>query len=191
MAGKRAATDGKIPGALIGQVGAEIESYIKQYPGDDKSPGLVKLLPRLDASRDWTQADAVALLDDITAISTAPVSWAELPMQFDDMKHIKAGNPLPDELRTAAWGKAEANGLRAAWLLDPRAERYPLGSVLKAHVLFHNSGKAPVTFSTETWHQYDGHKALDAKGNEIKISATRYSGITPTATFPPRARRIL
>lgn len=58
-----------------------------------------------------------------------------------------------------------------------------LGSVLKARVLFHNAGKVPVVFQTETWHQNDGHKALDAKGAEIPVKATWFTGITPLATF--------
>lgn len=178
-----ARTDGKIPGALIGDVGTQVDSFLKQHPAGDQSSKLAALRPRLDASRDWTQAEAVALLNDITDISTAPVSWAELSLTFGGMGNLQAGKPLPAELATAAWGAPAANGLRAAWLLEPRAEQYPLGSVLKARVLFHNSGKAPVVFKTETWHQADPHTARDAKGGEIKVSSTWYSGITPTATY--------
>jgi beta-lactamase regulating signal transducer with metallopeptidase domain len=178
-----ARTDGKIPGALIGHVAREIDGYVKQYPQDEKTPKLAALRPRLDAAHDWTQADVVALLDDITAISTAPVSWADIAMDFDDMRIVKPGQPLPVALTTAAWGAPAANGLRAAWLLEPRAEQYALGSVLKARVLFHNTGKEAVVFKTETWHQYDGHKARDAKGVAIKVSGTWYSGITPLATY--------
>ena len=178
-----ARTDGKIPGALIGEVGAQVDGFLKQHPAGDQSSKLAALRPRLDASRDWTQADAVALLNDITAISTAPVSWAELSLTFGGMGNLQAGRPLPAELATAAWGAPAANGLRAAWLLEPRADQYPLGSVLKARVLFHNSGQAPVVFGTETWHQGDPHTARDAKGGEVKVSSTWYSGITPTAMY--------
>jgi hypothetical protein len=179
----RARTDGKIPGALIGHVAKEIDSFLKQYPADKKSSKLAALHPRLDASHDWTPAEAIALLDDITEISTAPVSWADLPMEFSAMRMLQRGQPLPAELANAAWGPPRANGLRAAWLLEPRAEHYPLGSVLKARVLFHNAGKAPVVFTTETWHQEDKHSARDVKGVEITVKATWYSGITPTATY--------
>ena len=178
-----ARTDGKIPGALIGHVAKEVESFLEQHPRDEKAPRLAALRPRLDASHDWTQADVVSLLDDITAISTAPVSWAGTPLEFDEMRNLRPGRPLPAELSTAAWGAPTANGLRAAWMLEPRAEQYALGSVLKARVLFHNAGKEPVVFMTETWHQYDPHTARDAKGSEIKVSGPRYSGITPMATY--------
>ena len=178
-----ARTDGKIPGALIGQVAREVDSFVKQYPQDEKAPQLAALRPRLDASHDWTQADAVVLLDDLTAVSTGPVGRADFSMEFDEMQDLKRGQPLPVELTTAAWGPPVANGLRAAWLLEPQAEQYAKGSVLKARVLFHNTGKNPVVFMTETWHQQDRHKAHDSKGVEIKVSGVWYTGETPTATY--------
>jgi beta-lactamase regulating signal transducer with metallopeptidase domain len=178
-----ARTDGKIPGALIGHVAREIDSFVKQYPQDEKTPKLMALRPRLDATHDWTQADVVALLDDITAISTAPVSWADIPLEFDEMRNLKSGRPLPVELKTIAWGAPAANGLRAAWLLEPRAEQYALGSVLKARVLFHNTGKEPVVFQTESWHQHDPHTARTAAGAALTVSGVDYSGITPMAKF--------
>jgi BlaR1 peptidase M56/Protein of unknown function (DUF1549)/WD40-like Beta Propeller Repeat len=178
-----ARTDGKIPGALIGHVAGEIDRFLNHHPQDEKALKLAALRPRLDASHDWTQAGVVALLDDITAISTAPVSWADMPMEFDKARMLLPGKPLPAELTRAAWGQPAANGLRAAWLLEPRAEQYAYGSVLKARVLFHNTGKEPVVFKTETWHQVDPHTARNAKGVEIKVSGRWYTGVTLTATY--------
>ena len=57
---------------------------------------------RLDASHDWSPADVVALLDEITAISTAPVSWTDIPMEFDASGNVKAGKPLPADFRDRA-----------------------------------------------------------------------------------------
>ncbi|MHB9081088.1 MAG: M56 family metallopeptidase [Pirellulaceae bacterium] len=178
-----ARADGKIPGALIGHVREQVENFIKQSPDSEAAKKLAALRGRFDVSHDWTQAEVVALLDEVTAISTAPLSWAELPMEFNDYHSVKLGKPLPAELTNAAWGAPAANGLRAAWLLEPQAEQYPLGTVLKGRVLFHNAGKEPVVFRIETWHQSDGHTALDAKGAEIKISGTFYTGITPMAVY--------
>jgi beta-lactamase regulating signal transducer with metallopeptidase domain len=178
-----ARTDGKIPGALIGQVAREIDKFIKQVTQDEEVRKFAALRPRLDASHDWTQADVVALFDDITAISTAPLSWADTPLEFDDMRKLRPGQPLPVELANAAWGAPAANGLRAAWLLEPAAKQYAHGAVLKARVLFHNAGKEPVVFMTETWHQYDSHTARDEKGAGIAISGPRYTGLTPSATY--------
>lgn len=179
-----ARSDGKIPGALIGLLAGKVDEFIKSYTGAGQDAvKLTALRPKLDATRDWTPAEAVALLDEIATINIAPLGWAEMPMKFDGFRHIKAGQPLPKELESADWGATAENGLRAAWLLEPRAEQYVHGTVLKARVLFHNSGKEPVVFQTETWHQYDGHKALDAKGAEISVKGSRFSGITPMATF--------
>ncbi|MDB5337447.1 MAG: hypothetical protein JWN70_3066 [Planctomycetaceae bacterium] len=178
-----ARTDGKIPGALIGHVAREIDNSLKQYPQQVKAPQLAAFRPRLDATHDWTQADVIKLLDDLTAISTAPVSSAQTPMEFDAMRNLKPGQPLPADLTTAAWGAPAANGLRAAWLLEPRAEQYALGTVLEPRALFHNTGKEPVVFITETWHQNDPHLARDAKGMEITVTGVFYTGVTPMATY--------
>ncbi len=190
-----ARTDGKIPGALIGELAEQVDSFIKQYPDDKVSPKLAAVRPKLDASRDWTQAEVVAVLDEIAGIATAPLGWASPPREFDAGRNVQRGQPLPKELETAAWGAPAENGLRAAWLLEPEPIQmttsskevpvsfYRLGTVLKARVLFHNTGKAPVVFQTETWHQNDGHKAFDANGAEIPVKATWFTGITPMATF--------
>ena len=178
-----ARTDGKIPGGLIGELARTMDDAVKQITDAGVSAKLAALRPRLDASRDWTQAEVVALLDEITAIATAPVSWADDAMQSSLERVVRQGEPLPKELESAAWGAPAANGLRAAWLLEPGAEQYPLGSVLKARVLFHNVGKEPVVFETETWHQDDGHTARDGQGAEMPVKATWFTGITPTSKF--------
>ncbi|MFN0128482.1 MAG: biopolymer transporter ExbD, partial [Verrucomicrobiales bacterium] len=177
-----ARSDGKIPGGLVGQLAAQVDSFLKQHPKDGAAPKLAALRPKLDASRDWAQAEVVAALDEIAAVATAPLGWANIPMEFDAGRNIRRGAALPKELESAAWGTPAENGLRAAWLLEPRAEKYAAGTVLKARVLFHNAGKAPVVFQTETWHQDDKHTARDARGVEIPVKATWFTGITPMAT---------
>lgn len=178
-----ARTDGKIPGALIGQLTRDIDTFVKQYPDNEKSPLLTAFRPRLDASHDWTPQDAVKLLDDLTDISTAPISWRELGLTFAEMQKFTKGQPLPEELKDAAWGDPMENGLRAAWLLQPDAKEYAVGTVLNARVLFHNSGKQPVVFSTDRWHQWDQHKAHDANGVELRVTHGFVTGLTPTATY--------
>src|SRR5205814_2199630 len=123
--------------------------------------------PRLDGTHDWTQTDTVKLLNEVMAISSAPVRWLNGTFDFDEMRYVRPGQPLPDELKDAAWGPPATNGLRAAWLLEPRANQYPFGSVLRSRVLFHNMGESPIVFRTEEWHQSDRHTVRDAKGNEV------------------------
>jgi beta-lactamase regulating signal transducer with metallopeptidase domain len=178
-----ARTDGRIPGAVLGTVRSKIEDFLKQYPQDDATSALTKLLPSYDVSHDWEPADVIALLDKTADLHNAPLGWAELPMEFGDMHWVKSGSRLPESLGNAAWGELAENGLRVAWMLEPPAESYALDTVLKSRVLFHNSGKSPIMFLTETWHQDDRHQARDADGQEIKVGSTWYSGITPMSTF--------
>lgn len=176
-------TDGRIPGAVLGTVRTRIEDFIKQYPKDDATPALTELLPSYDVSHDWEPADVIALLDKTADLHTAPLGWADLPLEFSDMHQVRSGTPLPESLRNVAWGTPAENGLRVAWGLEPPAESYALGTVLKSRVLFHNSGQSPILFLTETWHQEDKHQARDGDGQEIKVGSTWYSGVTPMATF--------
>jgi hypothetical protein len=179
----RSRTDGKIPGALVGQVAKTLDDFVRHYPDNEATPRLAAIRPMFDASHDWNPADAVALLDDMTAITSVPLNWAESTLGIPQSWVIQAGKPLPVELKNAAWGDPAENGLRAAWLLEPQAEQYPLGSVLKARVLFHNSGTKPVVFTTETWHQHDRHSARDANNKEINVSSIWYTGWPQTVTY--------
>ncbi|MFO1001610.1 MAG: M56 family metallopeptidase [Planctomycetaceae bacterium] len=178
-----ARTDGRIPGSVLGTVRSRIEDFLNQYPKDDATPALTELLPSYDVSHDWEPADVIALLDKTADLHTAPLGWADLPLEFGDMRRVRSGTPLPESLSKVAWGAPAENGLRVAWLLEPPAESYALGTVLKSRVLLHNSGQSPIMFLTETWHQDDRHQARDAAGQEIKVASTWYSGITPMATF--------
>jgi hypothetical protein len=58
-----------------------------------------------------------------------------------------------------------------AFLLEPRAGRYHLGTEVKARILLHNSGKDPVAFITRSFHQI-GHKAKRADGQELTLDST-------------------
>ncbi len=180
---KRARTDGRIPGALIGQLGNKVEDFIRQYPEDPGTGKLIELRGRFDAKRDWTVEELRTLLQAVAAIAPAPLGWTSLPMEFDDFRTIKPGSPLPVELSSAAWGPPAANGLRAAWLLEPQSEQYALNTVLKVRVLFHNAGDDPIIFCTETWHQSDRLSVRNQKNEDIKTSSTFYTGITPLANF--------
>jgi len=163
--------NGNIPGGALGSLARATANYVEGNPTDELSPKLAELLKRIDTSRDWTQADAVALLDDVTAIYANLPKWARDVRIFSTEEAIRTGQPLPAELEDAPWGEAQPNGLRAAWLLQPRAEQYRLGTALKSSILFHNAGTSAVVFRALTWNQSSAHKARDAKGAEIKISS--------------------
>jgi len=169
--------NGKIPGGALGSLAAAASNFIKHNPTDERAPKLAKLLKRIDISRDWTQADAVTLLDDVTAVYSSLPEWAEDLTRFSIAEIIRTGQPLPAELEDAPWGEAQPNGLRAAWLLDPRAEQHRLGTPLKSRILFHNAGKNAVVFRALTWNQSGRHMARDAKGTVVKISSTDWTTI--------------
>ncbi len=101
-------------------------------------------------------------------LETAPVEVSVV-----DKGKTAAAAPVP------AYGPAREDGLRAAWVLDPAKESYHVGEIAKCRVLFHNSGKAPITFETDGWHQHDTWMAADATGAKIEARTTWFSGLTP------------
>lgn len=172
-------TDGKIPGGLIALLGESVKLFTKSNPTWETTPQLEKMLLRLDPSHDWTGPDAVALLDEVAALQSTPISMA---LDRDAAGVIRTGSPLPAELVTAPWGETLANGLRHAWLLEPRTKEHRLGTPLKARILIHNAGKTPVVFRTRSWHQL-GHTARDAQGAEIKVESTSWTTRGRLTTF--------
>jgi hypothetical protein len=170
-----ARTDGKIPGGALRSLAEAVTKFIKLNPTHERVPQLTEFLKRIDTSHDWKPAEAVALLDDLTAIYATLPDWAGSESQFSPGGPIRSGQPLPAELAGAAWGRPAANGLRAAWVFDPGGGTYPLGTSLKARILFHNSGTKTVIFRTPDWHQYGNHEARDANGKAIPISAVEWT----------------
>jgi hypothetical protein len=174
-----ARTDGKIPGGRIGEMAASLKTLMELNPGHEQSVKLEPIVKKCDAARDWAPAEAAALLDEIAAI-TPRAEWA---LRSNTERKIHSGKPLPDELAKAPWGKPAENGLRTAWLLEPRAETQALDSVMKSRVLFHNAGKAPVYFATEDWIQSGDHKAKDANGKDIGVWAVSRMGMRLRMNF--------
>jgi len=179
-----ARTDGEIPGALVGKLGAKVKYFISLNKGDggghDLAGKFEKLLPRFDAAGDWTQSDAIALLDDVSAIHRIPLRTT---LEAAEENIIRAGEPLPAELAGAPWGQPSPDGLRVAWLLEPRAKEYPLGTPLKSRILVHNSGKKTAVFIMPSWQQSSKHTAYDAKGAAINVSSTYWTTMARKMTY--------
>ncbi|MBI3866783.1 MAG: HEAT repeat domain-containing protein, partial [Planctomycetia bacterium] len=74
-----ARTDGKIPGGALRSLAGAVESFIKLNPTNEKVPQLTELQKRIDISHDWSQADVVNLLDDLTAIHPTLPDWGHPP----------------------------------------------------------------------------------------------------------------
>jgi beta-lactamase regulating signal transducer with metallopeptidase domain len=173
----RARTNGMIPGGALGSLARVAANFVKLNPGDERAPKIAEWLKRIDTSHDWTPADAVALLDDVTAIYAPLPEWAENEPRFTLGGAVQTGRPLPSELENAPWGVAHSNGLRVAWLLEPRSEQYRLGTPLKSRILFHNAGTGTVMFRALTWNQSAAHKARDANGKHINTFSAEWTTI--------------
>jgi hypothetical protein len=63
--------DGTIPGAFIDSLATEVRAYVKANPTRSSAMDLPKLLPRFVTSRNWTQAEAIQLLDDVAYYAPA------------------------------------------------------------------------------------------------------------------------
>jgi len=68
-----ARTDGKIPGGRIGEMAASLKTFMDLNPGHEQSVKLEPVLKKCDAARDWTPAEAAALLDEGMAADEAAV----------------------------------------------------------------------------------------------------------------------
>jgi beta-lactamase regulating signal transducer with metallopeptidase domain/tetratricopeptide (TPR) repeat protein len=173
---KYARENGDIPGALIGRLGEKVKEFVRNNTGDTWGDELAKriepLIPRVDGASDWTPADAVALLDEIAVISTIPI---ETSIDSFDESRILPGEPLPEELWNSPWGEPTEEGLRVAWILDPRAESYPIGTPLRSRILLCNSGTEPLVIRVPTWLQSNEHIAQDAAGQPIPIESTSWT----------------
>ena len=163
--------DGKIPGGLVGRLGKNVRGFISANKGDSEngrklSEEFEKLLPRFDATRDWTLSDAIAIIDDVSAIHTSPLlSYRD----SSERNAMRGGEPLPAELANAPWGKPSPDGLRVARLLEPRAKEYPLGTPLKSRILVYNAGKKTAIFIMPDY-QDSWFAAHDANGAAINKS---------------------
>lgn len=172
--------NGDIPGGALRPLVRVMTNFVKNNPTHEGAPKFAELLKRIETARDWPQAAAVTLLDEVPAIYPPLPEWVEGENRFKLGGDVIAGKPLPEELKNAPWGEADPNGLRVAWLLEPRALKYRLNTPLKSRLLFHNSGKNAVVFRALTWNQSGGHKAHDANGEKINVVSTYWTTIPMT-----------
>ncbi|MFO1046102.1 MAG: M56 family metallopeptidase [Planctomycetaceae bacterium] len=174
---RTARTNGDIPGGTIRPLVRVMTNFVKNNPTHEGSPKFAELLKRIDVSRDWSRNEAVKLLDEVTGIYPSLPEWVEDEPRFTLGGDVVSGKALPDDLKEAPWGEAQPNGLRTAWLLEPRGTEHRLNTGLKSRVLFHNSGRNPVLFQALTWNQSGEHKAHDSQGNSININSTYWTTI--------------
>ena len=169
--------NGEIPGGLISRLHGMVQDFIRLNTGDTfGDPYARKIQPlvaRFENKGDWKQADVVALFDEIAAVTTIPL---ERTMEKIRDRTLQRGQRLPASLEMVKWGESLPGGLRMAWILEPRAEQYHLGSSLKSRVVIHNSGDEPVAFVTRSFHQPE-HKSTKTDGTAVQIESTYWTTI--------------
>ena len=166
-----ARANGDIPGALIGELASAIKGFIGYNPTWETVPKLNAILPRLDATRDWKPADAIALLDEVASVQATllePVPWK------GTRQAIRQGEALPKKYADASWGEEQPSGLRAAWLLEPNATEHRIGAAIKARLLVQNRGEVPVVLQVPTFHQ-GWVTGTDANGAEVQVSGIKWA----------------
>lgn len=65
--------DRTFPGGLIGLLAESLKTFTDSNPTWRTTPQLLKILPRLDATRDWGPLEVLALLDEVTVIQASPI----------------------------------------------------------------------------------------------------------------------
>ncbi len=164
--------NGDIPGGLISRLHDMVQEFIRLNTGDQSGDSYAKkmqpLVARFENKGDWKQGDVVTLFDDIASVTTIPL---ERTMEMIRENTLQRGQQLPASLKDANWGEALPGGLRMAWVLEPRSEKYHLGAALKSHVVIHNSGSKPVMFVTRSFHQ-PGHTAKQSSGGSVNVEST-------------------
>lgn len=167
----------EIPGGLISRLHDKVQEFIQLNAGDQFGDPYAKkmqpLLARFENKGDWNQADVVALFDDISDVTTIPLHTTSEQIRE---RTLQRGQRLPASLEKANWSESFPGGLRMAWVLEPQAEQYHLGSSLKSRVLIHNSGNEPVAFVTRSFHQPE-HKSWKTDGVAVRIESTFWTTI--------------
>lgn len=171
-----ARANGDIPGGCISRLGDRAKEFVaanrQDTAGSTYARKMEDLLPRLEGSKDMPLQDVSKLLDEVAAVSEAPLSVLLQEMAGAVLQY---GAYLPKEWANAPWGKPMANGLRAAVLVEPESTEFRLGTGLKTRILIQNSGEKPVVFRTRSWHHIEP-KAQNGQGQEIPVeSMTRFT----------------
>ena len=98
----------------------------------------------------------------------------------------------PDISKQLVWGEP-VNGLRAALNVLPvsRLQGYSHGTKPKITLLVQNVGDKPVSLASLMWLSELPVKAKNAKGDDVAISSTWYTGITPVVRVLLRPRQIV
>ncbi len=163
--------DGTIPGTFIGQLATEVRTYVKANPNSDSGMNLPKLLPRFVTSRDWTQAEAIKLLDDVAYYSTEPIAARVAKTKRPSGPLWRTEVEFADiPVKIAKWSTAK-DGLRIGMRVVDADWR--IGGKARVELWLHNAGGNDVNFKTTGPDRQDvgvAVTAIDAEGRENRIA---------------------
>ncbi len=166
--------NGDIPGGLVQILHEKVDEFIRNNEPDAAGGPFAKKMravePRFANTNDWNTSDVVTLLDDIAAVSSIPLETTLLHLQ---QRTLNPGAKLPAAMETADWGPPLSSGLRMAYVLEPKSAAYPLGTEVRARIVFHNAGSEPVTFITNSFQQ-PRHTARLSDGTLLTIDSTHW-----------------
>ncbi len=161
--------NGNIPGGLIGLLRSKVLEFIElNEAGRTAGPSakqMRSIIDRLKEDNDWSPREVVALFDDIANIHPVPL---ERTLARIRSAMVGSGFQLPGSLNDLNWGEPSEHGLRMAWMLEPRANEYPLGTLIKSRLFLDNSGDESVAFVTRVFHQ-PVHSATTAAGTVVPM----------------------
>ena len=181
---RECANERKHPGRSHRSSRPEVKEFIRlntgDAAGDPYAKKMASLVPRFDATRDWTLAEAVALLDDIAAVTR--YRWKTQSMTRRTTPSGRARHCRPSCRRHRG---ARQNQMGSGWRGCSNRVRNSIGSAraLRSRILIHNAGQNTVVFRTCTWHQSARHKVRDGGGAEINIESADWTTIAPLMPF--------
>lgn len=142
--------DGTFPSAAFDSLKRQLAAYeVNGKRVDD-------WIARADSKDAWPRDEFTAHVKDIAPWRISTVHLAHAEDQKAVMNIAQPGRkPVGNELKKIPFGPAASNGLRMAWVFKPKLGTplgtHRVGEVLNSKVVFHNSGKEAVTFSSFQW----------------------------------------
>ena len=156
--------DGTFPGTFIGRLATEVRAYVKANPNLDSAAKLPKMLPRFVTSRDWTQAEAIKLLDDVAYYASAPIAAyvANAKLPSDSLWRSKVEfQDIP--VKVEKWSEPK-DGLRIGMRVADADWR--IGGKVKLELWLHNASDKDLSFKTTGPNRQDVGVAVSARDSD-------------------------
>ena len=175
-----ARADGKIPGGVIAILADSVKTFIKNNPTWKTTPQLEKMLPRFDASRDWTGPDAVTLLNELAAMQDTPITMAARPRSGE---HHSRGRAAAAGAGERALGRGAAERSAPGVAAGATRRGAPARHAAEGAHSFPQRGEGNRRIPHAVVASIRGIKARDAKGAEINVESTSWTTIGRLVTF--------